>query len=622
MRLIADVETDNHLDKLTKIHCLVLRDMDTGELVASCADQPGYPPIREGLRLLSEAERIYAHNGLGFDIPAIQKVYPGWTYTGRLMDTLIIARMRWAHIKDTDFALVRQGKLPGRLVGWHSLEAWGHRMGLHKGEYTTWCKDAGIENPWSDWRREMQEYCEQDTEVTRMLAQRIHAAGVSDESVETELKLHSYLLQQESNGWPFDVDAAIALQAKLAGLRQKAGDELREHFGWWYTPGKEFTPKRDNRTMGYVKGCPCTKLNIIEFNPASRDQIADRLTTLYGWKPTVFTKSGKPQLNDVVLDGLEFPKITALKRYLLLDKRLGQLSEGKQAWLKLMQENNPATGLTHIHHRVNGSGAVTHRASHKDPNLAQVPKVTNPFGKECRSLFMVPPGWVMVGVDVSGLELRSLAHYMALYDDGDYGRIILEADVHSANRDAMGLAGDEGRDIMKTWIYAYLYGAGDLKLGTILLPGASEAERMKAGKAGRRKFEKNLPALGAVSKAVREKATKFGWLRLIDGRRAYIRSAHAALNTLLQGTGAVICKRWIVHFNRTLTETYGPQGWRGQWAALGWVHDEVQLAVRPEIADDVGKILVRCIEDLTDHFSFRIPLTGAAKVGANWKETH
>jgi DNA polymerase-1 len=633
-RVIFDIETDGLLPDLTKIHSLVLRDLDTNE-VMSCANEPQHTgaPIQDGLEVLAAADVVYGHNSIGFDLPAIVKLHPNFKLRGVHKDTFIIAGMRWAHIKDEDFKLVKAGKFPSQFAGRHSLEAWGHRLGKYKGEYKLWCKENGITEPFAVWRPEMQTYCEGDTDVTRDLVLRIRQEGVSAESVETELELREYLIKMETNGWPFDLDKAVALQGKLAARRQELDEALRKEFGSWEVKdGKPFVPKRDDKKRGYVKDVPVQKMKMVEFNPASRAHIADRLTTLYGWKPEEFTgNSGQPKVDESTLNGLDYPPVALLKEYLLVEKRLGQLAEGKEAWLRHCRLD-PRTGLQHIHGRVMQNATITHRAAHSKPNLGQVPKVGSPYGAECRELFMVPPeGWVMVGADASGLEARCLGHFVARFDGGAYAKLLLEGDVHTANQAAFGLPkgkeavdkdGKKYRDRAKTGYYAWLFGAGPDKMGKTCYPEKPSSEWKKIGLILIRRMLDGTPGLKYLIDAVKPKAKSPGYVLGLDGRRVYIRSEHAALNTLIQSAGAVICKRWIVVFNRRLIAEFGPQGWDGKWAALGWCHDEVQLAVRPEYVEQVKTILVESIESLTEHFKFRCPLTGDAKEGANWRQTH
>jgi DNA polymerase-1 len=624
-RIVFDVEADGFLDELTQIHCLVLRDLDS-DTVVSCTDSAsGYTPISEGLSLLSEAERIYAHNGIKYDLPALQKVYPQWKPKGRLLDTYTTACMRWAHQRELDFQLVRKGRLPGRYAGSHELVAWGYRLGILKAEYT-----GGFEK----WNPVMQTYCEADTATTKALVKRIIEATVSQPALETEHELAYYLAAQENNGWPFDVEKAQALQAELAARRQDVTMELIAAFpSWLARDGKHpFTPKKDNKKKGAVAGAPYSKLKLVEFNPGSRGHLANRLKTLYGWTPTEFTESGDPKMDEDALRGLPYPHIDKVIEYLVLQKRLGQLAEGKQALMGHATKDRPhggrLTGLHHIHGRVKQNHAITHRAAHSSPNIAQVPRVGSKWGAEFRELFMVPDGWVQIGADASGLELRCLAHETTKYDDGAYAKVLLEGDPHSLTRDALGLPQDKpARSDAKTWKYAWLYGGGDYKLGTIIMKyfypkGASDNQIKNLGADSRKKYLNYVPALKYVIDDLQSQAKKFGYIRLVDDRRAYIRHRHAVLNTRLQGNGAIICKRWIVDFNRKLVEGLGPQGWRDNWAGLGWIHDEVQLAVRTNMAQVVCSTLVGSIRSMTGHFNFRCQLDGEAKIGRNWKDTH
>jgi DNA polymerase-1 len=647
--LVFDIETDGHLETLTKIHSLVLRDWETDEVVASCSNDPRWkgPSIEHGLSLLSGAEIIFGHSILDFDMRAIKKVYPWFEFKGRMFDTLVAARLRWAHIKETDFALLRKGKLHGSLVGRHSLKAWGQRTGVVKGDYTDWCTANGIADPWSEWRPEMQAYCERDTLVTRHLLTKIKKAGYSRQALDMEHELQSFLSAMEDNGWPFNEAKAHELHAHLAAKRELAAQRLRDIFGQIYVRegSKLFVPKRDNKKRGLYAGAPSCKIKPVDFNPGSRHHIADRLIKLYGWKPEVFTEGGDPKLDDDTIRALPYAETEDIATYLLLDKRIGQLAEGKKAWLTYVtrerETGGKITGIAHIHGSVNPGGTVTHRASHMRPNIAQVPKVISNkqgamlrgiegrYGTDSRELFIVPRGWQMMGADMSGLELRVLAHYMAKWDGGSYGKVLLEGDPHTVNYTALGWPPEpaDGRKLnarseIKTWFYAYLYGAGDEKLGSIEYPLLLQDGQIEKGKLGRKKFEGGLPALGYLVERLKEKAKEQGWIELIDGRRAYVRHEHAVLNTLLQGTGAVLCKHWVVEFSRRMTARFGPQGWNGQWAALGWIHDEIQIAVREGIGEEVMRIAVESAEAMTEKFAFRIPLTGEAKLGCNWAETH
>lgn len=615
-RLILDVETNGLLPELTAIHSLVLRDRDDPSWVMSCSgrgDTEGlYLGISQGLLELYHAEVIYAHNGLTFDLPALKKVF-GWTPgpNTKVLDTLVASRLVYSDQKEHDFELFRRKKLPGNLIGRHSLEAWGVRLNNRK-----------LQSPesWEKWTPEMQMYCEQDTLTTYALIEHLAKRGVPMQALEAEQDLQLYLWHQELNGWPFNEEAARTLQAELAAKRETLRSFLVQHFGTWTIPsGPIKVAKVNYAKRGIPKGTEYQNFKVVEFNPASRSHIAKRLMAQFNWVPEKFTETNQPQVDETVLEGLlHIPGVPELKEFLLVEKRLGQIAEGQQAWLKLVKGGK-------IHGRINPIGAITHRATHSNPNLSQVPAVTAEYGERCRGLFHVPEGWQQMGADASGLELRCLAHYMAKYDDGAYAKVLLEADVHTANQMSLGEfvpEGKEGRNLTKTWVYAVLYGAGDEKLGKILKPGLTAEQQEQVGSASRATFLRNTPALKYLLDAVKTQAKRVGYFTVLDGRRVYVRSEHAALNTLLQSTGAVICKHWIVGFDYEMTQRFGPQGWGGRWAALGWIHDEIQIAVRPAVASAACELAVKSIERLTALFSFRCPLTGEAKLGSSWAATH
>ena len=612
-RIIADLETNGLLPEVSTVHCLSIRDLDNEEECLSFNQQGGKNTIEAGLKILAEADEIYGHNWISYDAAVLAKLYPKFSTPAKLFDTLLIAKMRFPDIRNThDYALSAMGRLPKQFQGRQSLKAWGYRLSCPKDDY---------KGGWESWSQDMESYCEQDTLTTLALVKHLAAHKAFSRmgaAIETEQVLKVILDKAQENGVCFNVEDAQVLATTLATEKYTVACELQKMFPPWEVSRGIFIPKVNSMKHGYVKGVPVERFKTIEFNPDSADLIADRLMKLFGWNPSVFTPTGKPQVTDMILSKLDYPEAKLLRRYLLLGKRLEQIQVGKQAWLRA-----EVGGM--IHGRIDQLGTATVRASHMTPNLAQVPKNGKAYGKECRALFGPPAGWTMMGADVSGLELRVLAHFMAKHDGGAYGKTVIEGrnedgtDVHSVNMRAAGLT---DRDRAKTMIYALLYGAGDAKLGTIILPNGKATQQKDAGAKLRKKFLKNLRALGLLINDVKMLAKRRKHLPVLEGRLLPVRSEHAALNTLLQGTGAVICKRWIVEFTRRMTAEFGPQGWNGKWALMLWVHDEIQVAVRPAIAERACVIAVESIEHMTDHFSFRVPLTGEAKLGNNWSLTH
>lgn len=597
MALIFDLETDGLLDEVTKIHCMVIKDTQTGKVYTYSGQS-----VEEGLQLLDlasneQGQTLVGHNVIKFDIPVIQKLYSWFSLDpSKVFDTLVATRLVWADVKETDNKLLKAEKLPGKLFGSHSLEAWGYRLGNYKGDY---------KGGWETFSQEMLDYNVQDVEVTTALYEKILAENYSPQALDLEHRVAWLMAKQERNGFHFDKAKAATLLTTLVKRRGECERDLMSFFGNWEVELPTFTPKVNNKKLGYTKGVPVKKTKTVIFNPSSRDHIADRLITLYGWKPQDFTEGGKPMVDEVVLSKLTYPPCKLLTEYLLIQKRISQLNEGGQAWMKCEKNGK-------IHGSVNPNGAVTGRATHSYPNISQVPSSGSPYGKECRELFTVPHGWTLVGADASGLELRCLAHYMAKWDGGKYGEILLGGDIHTENQKAAGL---DTRPQAKTFIYAFLYGAGDGKIGSIVGGDAGAGRKLK------QKFLRSLPALGRLVEAV-QGAAKRGYLIGLDGRRVHVRSSHAALNTLLQSAGAIVCKQWLVFLEDHLSSKF-KHGWDGDYAFCAWSHDEVQIACRaPEIATYVAKVAPEMVAKAGEHFNFRCPLAGESKVGTSWADTH
>ena len=598
--LIFDLETNGLLDTLDTIHCIVTYDTETGEYQRYNDQDDDTPSIYEGIHTLENADAICGHNIQQFDVKAIKKRAGKFNH-GKIVDTLIISRLIWTDLKDRDYIRIAKKDCPKefrKLIGSHSLKAWGYRLGILKDGF-------GDTNDWSTWSKEMEDYCHRDVEVTVRLWEAIAKQDYSQEAIDLEHRVAEILGYQESFGWRFDEEKAEVLLAKLTKRLSVIDAKLQETFQPWQAYVGRFIPKANNKKYGYVKGVPVEKYKTKVFNPASRDHIADRLQTLYGWKPKEFTEAGKPKVDEGVLKGLQYEPVPLLIEYLVISKRLGQLAEGRNAWLKSVKNGR-------IHGRVNHNGAVTGRMTHSKPNVAQVPASHSPFGKYCRELFTVDEGYKLVGADASGLELRCLAHYMAKWDNGRYVKEILEGDIHSANQKAAGLP---TRDQAKTFIYALIYGGGDAKIGEIVGKGHITGKKLK------QKFFKNLPALGTLLDRVGTQVNLNKHLRGLDGRRINIRKAYSAPNALLQGAGALIMKQalviaWneaIINKGYILGEDFMP---------VGNIHDELQWQVKEEHAENFGKIFVDAMRRAGEHFSFRCPIDGEYKIGDSWAETH
>lgn len=655
---------------MTKVHSLVIKDANTGE-TWSCSDnfwinpetdeRRTYVSVETGLQMLMEAGVVVGHNIIDFDIPAIQKLYPWFKPKGTIRDTIVMSRLMYADMRDADFRQLDKCKKSGKqwielkLFGRHSLESWGARLGIWKGDYGDIRKKEGIKlglkgealtaYVWGTWSVDMQDYCEQDVEVTAKLWHRLNSKGFSDESVQLEHAVRTIISRQERYGFAFDEKKAAGLYAKLAGEKSGLEAQLSKEFAPWFRfeeevevtsarsvkrtdlevtvtvrrfsekTGKELTPYVGPVREHYEVGSVYSKVKLKAFNPGSRQDIANRLIALYGWKPKEFTSDGTPKVDEEVLKSLKFPAAKTLFRYLMIQKRIGQLAEGKEAWLKHVRNGR-------IHGQVNTNGAVTGRMTHQRPNVAQVPSGRAAFGHECRELFFASAGKLLVGCDADALELRDLAGYMAAYDQGAYIKTVLEGkkedgtDMHTQNAKALGC----DRDTAKTWFYAFIYGSGDFNLGVILGVTGSKQKVTAAGRAARSRFLKALPALSKLIDAVKKKAIKQGFLKGLDGRLLYVRSEHAALNTLLQSAGAIQMKRALVILDNQLQELGLIPGIHYEFVAN--VHDEWQIEVDEDKADLVGRTAANAIRLAGEYYNFRCQLAGNYDTGRNWAETH
>ena len=413
--------------------------------------------------------------------------------------------------------------------------------------------------------------------------------------VALEHKVAQILTQQELHGWSFDTKAAWQLASSLRKELEQTCEVLRNRHP--FVQGSEFTPKRNNRTSGYVEGCPITKLK--ELNPTSRDHISWILQTFHGWTPTQMTPTGKPIIDEVILKDIGTPIAMDFLKCLDITKKLGMISEGTNAWLKL------CTSADRIHHHCSVA-TNTHRCAHRKPNLGQTPSE-----HEFRKLFKASPGQIMVGADLAGIELRMLAHYLARYDGGRYADILLNGDIHQVNADKIGIT---RRDV-KTVTYAFLYGAGDAKIGHSFDSALNETKAKSKGKEIREAFISAIDGLAELLEAIKE-ASKKGFVRSIDGRKITVDSPHKALNYLLQSGAGVVAKRWMVINDDTIKQT-------GLCAAqLAFIHDELQFECHPDHANDLSASLVYSAAAAGEYYKLRIPIEAEAKQGKDWSEVH
>ena len=573
MKLIFDIETDD-LDA-TKVWCIVAKELD-GKSYRFTPDK-----IEEGIKLLQDADTLIGHNIIGFDLPVLGNLY-NFKYKGKIIDTLVMSRL---------YNPVRENG--------HSLKTWGYRLGIPKQE----------QPEFESYTPAMLNYCEQDVILNEAVYKYLldEGTGFSKQSFDLEQKTASIMREQEKTGFYFNSKQAMTLLAELNQNKADVEDEVQKTFKPKWVEDKMVLPYTNKNGELSKRGLtddeyenilisgnrePFMRRKLVDFNLGSRKQIGEYLID-FGWQPEKFTPTGQP-----IVDEGTLKKITHIKEakliadYLLYQKRIAQVS----SWIDELKDDR-------VHGRVIPNGTITGRMTHRNPNMAQVPNLGSPYGKECRACWTVPEGYKLVGIDASGLELRMLAHYM---NDADYIEEVVNGDIHSTNQE---LAGLKTRDQAKTFIYALVYGAGDFKIGKIINGD------IKKGKALRERFFRNLPALKKLRDRVQQ-ASNRGFLKGIDGRKIYVRSQHASLNTLLQGCGAIVMKQAMVNLHELIKlNTVDAQ-------FVANIHDEWQLQVKESQADYIGRLGVESIEKVTEQFNMRCDLTGQYKIGGNWSETH
>ena len=576
MDLVFDIETDDL--KATKIWCLVAQDMDSGKIYK-------FPPekLSEGYELLSNADTLIGHNIIGFDIPMVEKFGGVDLSKIPVIDTLVLSRLF----------------NPNR-GGGHSLENWGYILNFKKIEFEDYL----------NYSKEMMDYCVRDVQVNTLVLKKLReeSKGFSKQCIALEQDIAKIMKQQELNGFKFDEMKAQLLLAELREKKQAIEDEVHNTFKPKWVDDKLVTPyiKKDGNlskrglTDDEYQRCldtnnfePFMRQTLQDFNLGSRKQIGEYLID-FGWKPERFTPTGQPIVDEKTLSQItHIHEAKLIADFLLLQKRIAQVD----SWVEAVQEDG------RVHGFVIPNGAITGRMTHRNPNMAQVPAVYSPYGKECRACWTVEEGNVLLGVDASGLEIRMLAHYM---NDEEYTNEIINGDIHTSNQK---LAQLESRDKAKTFIYALMYGAGDEKLGSVV--GGTTAD----GKRARQYFFDNKPSFKSLRDRVQRASTK-GYLKGLDGRKLHIRNAHSALNTLLQGAGAIIMKQGLVLLDNVLKLN------AVEYKFVANIHDEWQIEVPEDKADFIGQFAVESIVKAGEHFKLRCPLDGEYKIGDNWSETH
>ena len=584
MQLVFDIETDDL--KATKIWCIVAIDSNSDRVYSFKPDE-----IDEGIKLLQSADTLIGHNITGFDIPVINNLKGINLFDScEVIDTLVLSRL---------FNPVREGG--------HSLESWGYRLKYHK--------DKQPED-FTQYNDTMLKYCTKDVRLNKLLFDHLKSEGkgFSKESIVLEHDTNKILSDQRANGFKFNEKEAIHLLSSLNKRKREIEEEVQKTFKPKWVDEKLVTPslKKDgnlskkgltkeeyNDLLTKSNGLsendfkPFMRKKLQTFNLGSRKQIGEYLQD-FGWKPKRFTPTGQPIVDEGTLKKIRhIHEANLIAEFLLLQKRIAQI----QSWVDALEDDN------RVHGFVISTGTITGRMSHRYPNMAQIPSVHSPYGIECRSCWTTDIGYNLLGIDASQLELRMLAHYM---NDEEYINEIINGDIHTTNQK---LAGLKSRDQAKTFIYALIYGAGDSKIGGIVKGSRTEGRRL------RERFLSRNPSFKSLKRRV-DRASQKGHLKGLDGRKIMLRHQHAALNSLLQGGGAIVMKRGLIILNNKLHK----MGLDYKFVAN--IHDEWQMEVKEDQSHIVGSLAVESIRETADYYGMRCPLDAEYKVGGNWSETH
>ena len=574
--ICLDIETDG-LDP-TKIWLAACKDIDS-DFVKVCFNR------EELLKTIANTDVFIGHNILGFDLPCLKKLWDIDIDYRKVKDTLVLSTLFYPERK-----------------GGHSLEQWGIRLNNEKGKHTDWSKISS----------DMISYCMQDVRLTGQVYKHLldtEKDSFSDGSIELEHMIKHVITQQERKGFYLDEKKTHILLSEIKSKSDEILLQVRQEVKPSVRLVREVIPryKKDgclaatglqsiDRPHETVGG-PFSMISFEPFNLGSPKQIIARMER-FGWKPVEFTEKGQAKITQKNLETVSSTapsSIRNLAKWKMLETRVKTM----EGWLDALSSDG------RVHGKVFPMGAVTGRMTHAEPNLANIVSSNKPYGTELRSCWTVEnvDTHCLVGMDVKGLELRMLAHYM---QDDNFTSEVIDGDPHTYNQNAAGL---ETRAQAKTFIYALLYGAGAAKIGSIINGNSRQ------GKETQEKFLRNVPKLGKLIGAVQKKASR-GYIRGIDGRKLWIRQARAALNTLLQGGGAIVCKQWSIILHDEIQR-------RNLDAHLvNTIHDEQQYEVSKEHSEELMEIADTTMLKTGEFFNMRLPLNADATMGTTWAETH
>lgn len=607
-RIVFDIETSGLYEEVTKVWCISYVDLEDPDKEIYT---DSYKSLKRALAVFSEASELIGHNIIDYDLPVLEKLF-GWRPSEhtKITDTLVMSRLL---NPDRPKPAGYTGK-----GGPHSLEAWGFALG----------RDKVYNEVWDVFDTVILRRCETDVDITsclyHTLSSEIARCPQWEEALLLEHKIADIIARQERYGVLFDRELGLELVSKLDDLISTCDDELRNK-----APVRVVCPystfikepfkidgslrkavvdwcQKEHLTESYVAG-PFTRISFEKINLGSQEQVKNWLTSI-GWKPTEWNeKDGEatsPKLTEDSFESLPDGIGEALKNRTMYSHRRNQI----QGWIDNVREDG------RIGAGANPCGTPTGRMRHR--TVVNVPAARAFLGHECRALFKVKPGYMMVGYDADALELRGLGHYM---DDTQFTEAILNGrkedgtDIHTVNQRAANIT---TRDNAKTFIYAFIYGAGDEKLGAVV--GGSKTDGAELRKA----FLKSYPKLDKLISEVK-RAAKKGWIRGIDGRKIWLRTDtfgkvkdHSALNALIQSTGAILMKEVAVFLDRLVLEA------NLDASKIIDMHDEAQWEVLEKDVESFKELVFEAVSKVNSKYNLKCPLKTNVDVGLNWSETH
>tara|TARA_R110000744_G_scaffold8984_1_gene29245 strand:- start:4631 stop:6358 length:1728 start_codon:yes stop_codon:yes gene_type:complete len=572
MALVLDIETDS-LDA-KKIWVVITKDTKTNE-ICIFREPTGFADHVRGYNT------IIGHNLLSFDVPVLNRLWNAHIKLSQLVDTMILSQL---------FNPNREGG--------HSLRNLAQLAGCNKLDFSDF----------SEYTEDMLKYCTHDVEITHSVYNYLMSYdryGFSQQSISLEHNIRHVINKQQEHGFLIDIKKAIELLYEIKTKNESIEKEIRSFFKPKVRAIKNIKVK--HKKDGSISkiglkhiedmkdlGGDHTTIRYEDFNLASPKQIVERMEE-YGWNPIQFTPKGSPKVCEENLNTLPASAPESVKK-LALWKSLETRWKTVESWVDASSDDG------RVHGRVFTMGAVTGRMTHSDPNMANIVSSNKLYGKESRECFIAPEGYMLVDVDASGLELRMLAHYM---NDEDFTNEVVNGDPHTANMKAAGLS---TRAEAKTFIYAFLYGAGAEKIGSIV-GGTS-----KTGSQLKKTFLSNMPSLKKLQETVSKKAYSQGYVNGIDGRRIRIRSPHAGLNTLLQGAGSIVCKQWAIEIDKVVRRE------RLDAHLVCSVHDQYVYEVSEKCVDRFKEVCLNGVEQSGKHLKVRCPLSCDIGVGKTWYE--